>query len=122
MLNQTGPARKEQTLYESWKAIGDEIQEIRDRLISFMCNPNYQKLGNKELSNILSRVIDHVDKFRDKAEERMFNKVKPPLVDNLNWLNVFYGAGGRSQQDNGTAQEKGGDTGEVNSVSGLNGP
>lgn len=83
----------EQGVYEQWKSMGDEIQEISNRLTAFMCNPGHQELMTAKLSDTLCRALEHIEKFRCRADSRMFDKVNPPWSENEKWFRVFYGSG-----------------------------
>lgn len=77
--------------YERWKAMGNEIRQIRDSLITFICNPEYQRLTTAVLTDILLKAVRQIDRFRCKTEDRMFEKVCPPQSDCKKWIEVFYG-------------------------------
>lgn len=65
--------------------MGKEIQIIRNKLIKFICNPEYQKLLTKKIINHNSRALKNIDKFRSEAEDRMFER---QIINNTD---VFYG-------------------------------
>ncbi|WP_066634461.1 hypothetical protein [Desulfolucanica intricata] len=79
---------KRQGTPKEWKAMGDEIKDIRNQLLEFNCNPNYQALLTKKELNLISQALKYIDKFRSHAEDRMVAKCEtlPP-----NWQNVFFG-------------------------------
>ena len=50
--------------YEQWKTMGNEIQDIREALIKFICNPVYQKLvSNVDATEKLARAVMRIDEL-----------------------------------------------------------
>lgn len=76
--------------FEEWKEYGNDIKEVREKLIKIICSPKYQNLlKSKKINWKLNRALDFIDKFKHLAEERMFQKVNPPQEDR--WIEIFYG-------------------------------
>ena len=72
---------------KDWQEMGNEIKDIRARLISFTCNPKYQKLVTKKELDTLRQALSYVDKFRDKAEDTMLVN----SCGNEDHTHIFYG-------------------------------
>lgn len=82
---------KTESTFDDWKEYGNEVKELRDKLIKLSCNKKYQNLlKDKGINNHLIMSLKQIDKFCDKAEEKMLLKTNPP-VEEEKWMNVFYG-------------------------------
>jgi len=76
--------------FKSWNKYGKEIAEVRDKLLNITTNPEYQKLlKDQKINSLLTKACNYIDKFKSKAEDKMFQKVKPDINDNK-WLYIFY--------------------------------
>lgn len=76
--------------YKEWEQYGNDIKEVRDKLIKIICNNKYQNmLKSKEINRKLEKALKYIDDFKNLAEERMFEKVNPP--HEKKWIEIFYG-------------------------------
>ncbi|OPY59447.1 MAG: hypothetical protein A4E55_00217 [Pelotomaculum sp. PtaU1.Bin035] len=71
--------------------MASNIKEIREMLVKFLCSPEHQALLTVKISGELSKAIDHIDRFRSLAEDRMLSVNDPPSEEDKKWLSVFYG-------------------------------
>jgi len=76
--------------HEEWQKMGTEIQDIENRLKAFLLNPNYQKLMTARLTDTLIRAVENIERFKSKAEDRMFVELDPSRCDDCKYFNVFY--------------------------------
>lgn len=77
--------------YKDWKRIGDDTKVIHRRLGYLLVNPEYQELLTKYEQDSLYRALDHLERFKVRAEDRMFRLVNPPRSEDQKWFAVFYG-------------------------------
>lgn len=73
---------------ESWKALGNDIKAVRNQLLDIIVNPEYQAILDKKTIGHLQRSVEHINKFKDDAEERMYKKEK---LEGKEYLKIFYG-------------------------------
>ena len=77
--------------YQQWKEYGNDIKELRDKLLNIASNQKYQDLlRNKKINNELVKSLKYIDRFRNLAEEKMLQKVEP-LISDEKWFTIFYG-------------------------------
>ncbi len=77
--------------YDTWKQMGDDLKAIAKQLESLMLNPEYQDLLTAYEIDTLHRALGHIDRFRTRAEDRMFKRLNPPPGKDHVYFNVFYG-------------------------------
>lgn len=82
---------RKQGSYELWVKMGSEIQDIENRLIAFLLNPNYSELFTARLIDTLLKATRSIETFKSGAEDRMIHQMNPPQTENHKYLGVFYG-------------------------------
>ena len=61
----------------AWRSYGAALYRLRHELVQIMCNPAYQELLPLKPRAELSKALNHLDRFRDIAEEEMFRRGGP---------------------------------------------
>lgn len=74
---------------EIWKSLGNDIKAVKRDIEKIITNPDYQKILDKKTMNHLVKTLEDINKFKDRAEDRMFKREN--LDDDKQWLKIFYG-------------------------------